>query len=97
MSISRRVRTRYPACARLYVEGDLDFVVVGGSDEAAEAEQVFDVQWAFINGQADRRELEPFEGRWIGGRLVEADPEILIEIGERGEADPIDRYREMFG
>ncbi len=86
-----------PRLRPLYVEGDIDFVVVGGSDEAAEAEQIFDAQWAFINGEADRRELEPFEGRWIGGRLVETDPEVLIDIGERGEADPIDRYREMFG
>ena len=41
------------------------------------ADQVFDIQWRYVNGQADESELDTIEGVRIGGRTVESD---LMEL-----------------
>ena len=36
-------------------------------------------------------------GLRIGGQDVEADTDVLDEIARRGEFDPVESYRELFG
>jgi hypothetical protein len=80
----------------LYVDGDLDYVDVDGSDEAVLADRIFDTQYRFIVGDATPRELEQYRGVQFGGRTVETDPYVLEAIANRGDADPAERYRELF-
>jgi hypothetical protein len=76
--------------------GGLDFVVLHSSGEASEAERIFDDQYRFIEGTASRSDVERHRGKRVAGREVEADPEVLIAIGEAGDADIVERYRELF-
>ena len=73
------------------------FVVVRGSGAAQRAAEAFVVQWRYVNGQASADELRRLGGLRIGGQDVEADPEVLDEIARRGEFDPVESYRELFG
>jgi hypothetical protein len=81
----------------LYVEGGLDFVEVEGSDQADEAERIFDLQWAWIHGdRVAGDELQRYRGTRIDGRRVETDLDALRPIAERGN-DPLEIYRELLG
>lgn len=80
----------------LFVEGGLGFVLANGSVEAEHAERILDDQYRFIEGTANRNEVKQHEGVTIDGRLVEADPDVLIALGQAGDADIPDMYRELF-
>jgi hypothetical protein len=83
----------------LVVRGEpgTQFVVVRGSGAAQRAAKAFAVQWRYVNGQATADELRRLGGLRIGGQDVEADPDVLDEIARRGELDPSESYRELFG
>ena len=79
----------------LYVDGRLDFVEVEGSDQAEQAEVIFDLQWTWIHG--DRRagsDLQRYRGASINGMQVETDLAALRRIAEQGD-DPIDIYTDL--
>jgi hypothetical protein len=80
----------------LYADGDTQFVAVEGSDEADYVDQIFDVQYRFIVGDAPARALHPYEGVVVDGRRVDTDPDVLEAIANRGDADPGPIYRELF-
>jgi hypothetical protein len=83
----------------LIVEGEneLVFVTVRGSRASDRADPVFDVQWRFVNGDADEAELDEIRGMRIGGRTVEGDPDRLEYLGRLGTIDPLEAYRETIG
>lgn len=81
----------------IYANGRLDFVELEGSDEADEAERVFDLQWAWIHGDRDAgSELQRYRGGRVGGQLVEADLAALRAIAAQGD-DPPEVYRGLLG
>lgn len=86
-----------PRLRPLFVEGQLDFVLADGSDEADKAERILDDQYGFLEGRAGRDRVERHAGKTIGGRLVEADPNVLIALGDSGEADIPETYRDLIG
>jgi hypothetical protein len=91
-----RVRPVFFAAESDDEPGGLDFVVLHSSGEADEAERILDNQWRFIEGTANRRKVERHRGKRVGGRKVEADPDVLIAIAESGDADIAEHYRELF-
>ncbi len=98
---TRRGRTR-PTRAdrylrvRTFIAGDERvFVAVRGSRAADAAQEANALQWLYIHGRADARQLERLRGLRIGGLLVQADPDELLEIARRGEFDPDELYREL--
>lgn len=98
---TRRGRTR-PTRAdrylrvRTFISGDQRvFVAVRGSNAADAGQEANALQWLYLHGRADPRQLERLRGLRIGGRLVQADPDELDEIARRGEFDPDDLYREL--
>lgn len=97
----RRGRTR-PTRAdrylrvRTFISGDHRvFVAVRGSRAAEAAQEANALQWLYVRGRADPRQLERFRGLRIGGRLVQTDGGVLYEVARRGEFDPDDLYREL--
>jgi len=81
---------------RTFVSGDERvFVAVRGSKAAGAAQEANALQWLYVHGRADARRLERLRGLRIGGRLVQADPDQLVEIARRGEFDPDELYREL--
>ena len=98
---TRRGRTR-PTRAdrylrvRTFISGDQRvFVGVRGSKAADEAQEANALQWQFVHGRADPRQLEQLRGLRIGGRPVQADAGELLEVARRGEFDPDDPYRDL--
>jgi hypothetical protein len=91
-----RVRPMFFAAESDDEPGGLDFAVLHSSGEADEAQRIFDDQWRFIEGTATRGEVERHRGKLVGGREVEADPDVLIAVGNAGDADLGERYRELF-
>jgi hypothetical protein len=98
---TRRGRTR-PLRAdrylrvRTFISGDERvFVAVRGSRAAAAAAEANALQWQFVHGRADPRQLERLRGLRIGGRLVQADAGELMEVARRDEFDPDELYREL--
>jgi hypothetical protein len=98
---TRRGRTRVTRAdrqlrVRTFISGDERvFVAVKGSRAADSAADANAAQWLFTHGKARRDDVERLGGLRIGGYLVQADPEILIEVARRGEFDPEDLYREL--
>ena len=91
---TRRGRTR-PTRAdrylrvRTFISGDERvFVAVRGSRAADRAQEANALQWLYVHGRADAVQLERLRGLEIGGRLVQSDPDELLEIARRGEFDP---------
>jgi hypothetical protein len=81
---------------RTFISGDERiFVAVHGSRAADVAQEANALQWLYIHGRADAVQLERLRGLQIGGRLVQADPDELLEIARRGEFDPDELYREL--
>jgi len=81
----------------LYVDGELDFVETHGSDQADEAERIFELQWGWIHGDREAgAQLQRYRGITIDGRRVETDLDALRRIAARGD-DPIDIYNELPG
>ena len=76
---------------------ELVFVTVRGSRAADRADQVFDIQWRYVNGQADESELDTIEGVRIGGRTVESDPDRLLYLARANALDALEAYRETLG
>jgi hypothetical protein len=98
---TRRGRTR-PTRAdrhlrvRTFISGDERvFVTVRGSKAADAAAEANALQWQFVHGRADERQLERLRGLRIGGRPVQADAGELMEVARRGEFDPDELYREL--
>jgi hypothetical protein len=98
---TRRGRTR-PLRAdrylrvRTFISGDERvFVAVRGSKAADAAAEANALQWQFIHGRADPRQLDRLRGLRIGGRPVQADAGELLELARRGEFDPDELYREL--
>ena len=75
----------------------VEFVEIRGSNAARRAQQIFDVQYRFIEGNANEDELRALAGQKVAGRLVESDPDRLAAIADRGGADVIEAYRELLG
>ncbi len=73
------------------------FLVTDDPDAADLAREAFAVQWRYVHGQADAFDLLRFLGRHIEGRLIEIDPNALLDWAHRGEFDLAEVYREMFG
>lgn len=100
---TRRGRTRATPFDRhlrlrpLAVEGEVTFVETHGSRAAARAMSAFGVQWDFLHGRADEADLARLRGLRIGGRLVEADPDVLEDLARRGEFQIDELYRELIG
>jgi hypothetical protein len=81
---------------RTFISGEERvFIPIRGSVRTREAEEANAIQWRYVHGRADSRELERLRGRRIGGRLVQADPDALLEVARRGEFDPDELYREL--
>lgn len=81
---------------RTFISGDERvFVAIKGSRATTIADDANAIQWRFVHGKAGRDELRRFEGVRIGGRLIQADPDVLIEVARRGEFDPEDLYRDL--
>lgn len=98
---TRRGRTR-PTRAdrylrvRTFISGDgRVFVAVRGSKAADAAQEANALQWQYVHGRADPRQLERLRGLRIAGRLVQADAGELLEVARRGEFDPDELYREL--
>jgi hypothetical protein len=91
---SVRPGDRLPRLRPLILEGasELEFVVVRGSRKADDAVWVFDIQWRYVTGQADKSELEQIRGIRIAGRTVESDPDALARLAAAGAIDPDDVY-----
>lgn len=81
----------------LAVEGEVTFVETHGSHAASRAMWAFGVQWDFIHGQATEADLARLRGLRIGGRLVEADPDVLEHLARAGEFRLDEQYRELMG
>jgi hypothetical protein len=79
----------------LAVEGEVDLVAVVGPDEAALADEVFDVQWRYINGEATPDELRRYQGVRVAGRMVEVDPATLDRLALGDQFDIEELYREL--
>jgi hypothetical protein len=100
---TRRGRTRTTPADRhlrlrpLAVEGEVTFVETHGSRAAGRAMSAFGVQWDFVHGQASEADLARLRGIRIGGRLVEADPDVLEHLARAGEFNLEERYRELLG
>jgi hypothetical protein len=75
----------------------VEFVEIRGSNAARRAQQIFDVQYRFIEGNAGEDELRGITGQRVAGRLVESDPERLTAIGEADGIDIVEAYREVLG
>ena len=75
----------------------VEFVEIRGSNAARRAQQIFDVQYRFIEGNASEDELRGIAGQKVAGRLVESDPERLTAIGEADGMDIVEAYREVLG
>ena len=81
---------------RTFIAGDRRvFVAVRGSRAADAAAEANALQWQYVHGRADPRQLERLRGLRIGGQLVQADPDELIEVARRGEFDPDELYRDL--
>lgn len=81
---------------RTFISGrERVFVAVHGSEVARRAEEANALQWQFVHGRLDGRDLERLRDMRIGGRLVQADPAELFEVARRGEFDPDELYREL--
>ena len=98
---TRRGRTR-PTRAdrylrvRTFISGDgRVFAAVRGSKAADEAQEANALQWLYVHGRADARQLERLRGLRIGGQLVQADAGELMEVARRGEFDPDELYRDL--
>ncbi len=79
-------------------DGDgVEFISVRGSNAAYRAQQIFDVQYRFIEGTASESELAGIAGRKVAGRRVESDPDRLEAIAAAGDLDVIEAYREALG
>ena len=79
-----RVRPLFFAAESDEEPGGLDFVVLHSSGEADEAQRIFDDQYRFIEGTANRSEVERHYGKRVADREVEADPDALIAIAQVG-------------
>ena len=81
----------------LFLEGghELEFVAIRGSNKAYDAVWVFDIQWRFVNGQADESELEQIRDVAFAGRTVESDPVELARVAAAGGFDPDDIYNAL--
>ena len=100
---TRRGRTRATPADRhlrlrpLAVEGEVTFVETHGNRAAARAMSAFGVQWDFVRGRATEADLARLRGLRIGGRLVEADPDVLEHLARAGEFNLEERHRELLG
>jgi hypothetical protein len=81
----------------LYVDGQLDYVGVQGSEEADTADLIRELQWAWIHGDREAGDaLQAYRGTVISGRQVETDLDALRQIAARGD-DPVEVYKELLG
>ena len=79
-------------------DGDgVEFVSIRGSNAAYRAQQIFDVQYRFIEGTASEGELAGIAEKKVAGRQVESDPDRLEAIAEADGMDVIEAYREALG
>lgn len=79
----------------LIIDGELQIVTTRGSNAARTAQNALRVQRAFLDGEPGAREaLVRLAGVQVGGHVVETDPDVLEEIGRRGELGDIgEMYR----
>jgi hypothetical protein len=81
---------------RTFISGDERvFVAIKGSRATAVADEANATQWLFVHGKVPRGELAKYDGVRVGGRLIQTDPDVLIEVARRGEFDPEDLYRDL--
>jgi hypothetical protein len=78
-------------------ESEVTFVAVRGSRAADLADEVFNLQWQYVNGRADAADLERIRGDRIAGRTVEADPDRLGYLARAGAIDIPEAYRSIVG
>ncbi len=79
-------------------DGDgVEFISARGSNAAYRAQQIFDVQYRFIEGTASEADLAGIAGKKVAGRRVESDPDRLEAIAAAGDLDVIEAYREALG
>jgi hypothetical protein len=74
----------------LIVEGgsELEFVAVRGSRAAARADRIFEVQWAYVHGEADETELDQISELRVAGRSVETNADRLAILAAAGAIEP---------
>jgi transposase-like protein len=78
-------------------ESEVTFVAVRGSRAADRADEVFNLQWQYVTGNANAADLERIRAVRIAGRTVESDPDRLGYLARAGAIDIPEAYRAIVG
>ncbi len=76
------------------LDDSMGFIGVNGSDEAEEAERIFQTQYDFNEGRASVDDLRRLP-EWFANRRVVRDPRVLDRLAREGQLDIPELYREI--